>query len=284
MARISSATDEVTRIRGSLVQHGRFNDRIYLMELEPSGMPGILNELNELAEREKYGKIFAKVPARFWSEFNKDGYMTEAIVPGFYGGTEDGGFMGKFLDPARGTSDDMEIVMKVLDTSLAKAGGGFNGPADGDYETRRCTPEDTPAMADLYSNVFVSYPFPIFDPEYLEKKMGNDVRYYGTWESGNLAAVSAAEVNSESGNVEMTDFATHPKHRGKNLAAGLLSEMENSMGDADVRLAYTIARTESYGMNITFARLGYTFAGTLVNNTNIGGHIESMNVWYKGLG
>ena len=45
--------------------------------------------------------------------------------------------------------------------------------------------------------------------------------------------------------------------------------------------AYTIARSLSAGMNITFAKLGYVFAGTLTNNTNISGKIESMNVWYK---
>jgi hypothetical protein len=36
-------------------------------------------------------------------------------------------------------------------------------------------------------------------------------------------------------------------------------------------------------MNVTFARCGYRFAGTLINNTQISGRIESMNVWYKGL-
>ena len=36
-------------------------------------------------------------------------------------------------------------------------------------------------------------------------------------------------------------------------------------------------------MNITFARQDYVLAGTLVNNTNISGSLESMNVWYKSL-
>ena len=38
-----------------------------------------------------------------------------------------------------------------------------------------------------------------------------------------------------------------------------------------------------YGMNITFAKQKYIFAGTLVNNTDISGGIESMNIWYKPL-
>jgi len=34
-------------------------------------------------------------------------------------------------------------------------------------------------------------------------------------------------------------------------------------------------------MNITFAKAGYRYAGTLVNNTDISGTIESMNVWWR---
>ena len=44
---------------------------------------------------------------------------------------------------------------------------------------------------------------------------------------------------------------------------------------------YTIARSVSFGMNITFAKMDYKYTGTLKNNTNISGNIESMNVWYK---
>jgi hypothetical protein len=48
-----------------------------------------------------------------------------------------------------------------------------------------------------------------------------------------------------------------------------------------MKTLYTIARSHSAGMNITFAKKGYLFGGTLINNTDISGKIESMNVWYK---
>ena len=56
------------------------------------------------------------------------------------------------------------------------------------------------------------------------------------------------------------------------------------MKDKDIITAYTIARAISFGMNITFAKNGYKYSGTLKNNTNISGKLESMNVWYKYLG
>ncbi len=48
--------------------------------------------------------------------------------------------------------------------------------------------------------------------------------------------------------------------------------------------AFIIARALSYPISATFAWVGYTWAGTLVNNTNIYGGFESMNVWYRSLG
>jgi hypothetical protein len=60
--------------------------------------------------------------------------------------------------------------------------------------------------------------------------------------------------------------------------------MEREMKRLGMLTTYTIARALSPGMNITFAKMGYNYAGTLKNNCNISGCIESMNVWYKILG
>jgi putative beta-lysine N-acetyltransferase len=81
----------------------------------------------------------------------------------------------------------------------------------------------------------------------------------------------------------MTDFATMPPERGKGLAAMLLWHMEDAMSCEGFFTAYTIARAASFGMNMAFAKCGYTFGGRLTNNTNIGGRLETMNVWFKSL-
>jgi len=74
-----------------------------------------------------------------------------------------------------------------------------------------------------------------------------------------------------------------PAQRGGGVAVHLLLEMEQAMPGLGISTLYTIARACSHGMNITFARCGYTYGGMLVNNTQISGAIESMNVWYKRL-
>jgi putative beta-lysine N-acetyltransferase len=111
--------------------------------------------------------------------------------------------------------------------------------------------------------------------------MKGGTRFFGGWEGGELVAAASMEPGGAPGAVEMTDFATLPSHRGEGLATVLLSRMEDAAREARERVAFTIARAVSFGMNITFARRGYRFSGTLVNNTQIGGAIESMNVWYK---
>jgi putative beta-lysine N-acetyltransferase len=90
-------------------------------------------------------------------------------------------------------------------------------------------------------------------------------------------------MDGEAANVEMTDFAVLPEYRGRNIAVHLLMLMEEEMRRREYITAYTIARSLSYGMNATFAKLQYTYTGTLINNTNISGQLESMNVWFKPL-
>ena len=44
-----------------------------------------------------------------------------------------------------------------------------------------------------------------------------------------------------------------------------------------------MARSLSYGMNIAFSKMGYNYSGTVINNANISGAIESLNIWHKDL-
>jgi putative beta-lysine N-acetyltransferase len=81
----------------------------------------------------------------------------------------------------------------------------------------------------------------------------------------------------------MTDFATLSGHRRQGLAGCLLKAMDAEMIQQGLKTAYSIARSLSAAMNITFAKNGYRYGGTLGNNTNIAGRIESMNIWYKHL-
>ena len=280
------ATDVVEHLGGSTIQHGPHSDRIYLMKLNADDLPGLVLELDDLAAVRGYGKIFAKVPASATSLFLEHGYREEAHVPGFYHGQEAAAFLGRYPRPERAEEERGEEIQRILELAWEKGRrpevGAAAPPAD-DIEIALARPRDAEAMGRLYAEVFPTYPFPIRDPDYLRETMASHVTYFCARRGGRLIALASAERDREAANVEMTDFATLPEARGGGLAKRLLSRMEAAMVDEGLCTAYTIARALSPGMNAAFARLGYVFGGTLVNNTNIGGDIESMNVWHKPL-
>ncbi len=272
-------TDRVETLGGSVIQHGPANSRIYLMKLDPSDLPGLLDTLDQMAAQHGYTKIFAKVPSAHLPVFEERGFQLEAEIPGFF--DDDAAvFLGRFLDPQRAVESRPELVRKNLGLALAKAG---NGARAGHSSIEEMGPADAAEMAALYKVVFATYPFPIHNPDYLRETMRTYIRYFGIRRNERLVALASAEMDRSSASVEMTDFATDPDSRGHGYAAQLLEHMDERVAADGLRTAFTIARAYSAGMNITFAKLGYKFAGTLTSNTDISGQIESMNVWYKSL-
>lgn len=277
-------TDTIETLGSSLIQHGPHNDRIYLMKLADADMPGLVEQLLERARAAGYGKIFAKLPLHDRQEFLRVGFRQEGEIPGFYQGRESAAFLSYYLKSERQLEQQPQQLRDNLQLAEQK-GAEPPGLVDLDpgLTCRVAGPGDVEVMAALYRQVFASYPFPIHDPEYLRQTMEENLVYFGVWEGDELLALSSAEMDAAAGNAEMTDFATLPACRGRGIAQFLLQEMEAEMARRKIRTLYTIARAYSPGMNITFAKHGYRFGGTLTNNTNISGSLESMNLWFKAL-
>ncbi|MGD2121250.1 MAG: putative beta-lysine N-acetyltransferase [Gemmatimonadota bacterium] len=283
--------DHLQKLGNSHIQHGPSSDRVYALELAPTDMPEILDEIEDLAQKHDYGKLVAKARESDFGAFMARGYKVEARIPEFFGEDEPGLFVGKYLDPERATEKEPEKVAEVLMTAqLERTLNGLKGepePVNTDagpaLEIREALPEDAEAIAECYQSVFESYPFPIHDPSHIREAQEEGTRFFTVWEGQDLVAASSMEPGGATGTVEMTDFATLPSHRGRGLATKLLGIMDRHAKESGLRVAYTIARAVSFGMNITFARRSYQYAGTLINNTQIAGSIESMNIWYKAL-
>ncbi len=267
----------------TLIQHGKLNDRIYLMKLHNNDQHDIINDLETLADRKGYSKIFCKIPAAYAPSFLAKGFITEAIIPKFYNFEEDAFFISKFTHKDRLAGLEKEKLLefsKLLRThTVAKS----NYQLDSHFSYRLLKPEDASDIANIYKAVFKSYPFPIHEADYIEKTMKENIFYFGITHNQQLVAVSSAETDSGSGSCEMTDFATLPEYRGKKLAQILLNIMEDYILKKNYKTVYTIARLHSIPMNKTFFNAGYKYAGSLLMNTNIGGKIETMNVLYKHL-
>lgn len=274
-------SDSIIKYNGASIQHGPMNNRIYLMKPGSADTGDLLNYLNNLAKENSYTKIFAKIPAGLLKAFQTDGYIIEAHIPKFYKDKEDCYFMAKYPDPERAKTPNTGKIANIIDTAVDKDTEEDLAQIDENFTFRECSPEHAQVMAELYREVFKTYPFPIHEPEYLLETMRENVKYFGIFHKDRLVALSSSEIDFENLNVEMTDFATLPEFRGNSLALYLLQKMEEEMEKQGIKRLYTIARALSYGMNITFSKAGYIFSGTLIKNTNICGNFESMNVWYK---
>jgi putative beta-lysine N-acetyltransferase len=273
-------SDTLEKIGGSQIQHGPDNNRIYLMKLDPSDLPGLTAQLAALAAEKGYTKIFAKVPAPCAPSFIEQGYCREGTIPEFYNGDTDAAFLGKFIDPRREIDPRRDEIEKIIALAQSK-NGRLEKPLPDGYILRPAVEADAAELAQVYRQVFASYPFPIHDPDYLIETMRSHVCCFVAEKDGKIAAAASGEMDQENRNAEMTDFATLPEHLGNGLAVHLLKFMEPEMKRRGIATLYTIARAVSPGINITFSKCGYIFGGTLINNTQISGAIESMNLWYR---
>jgi putative beta-lysine N-acetyltransferase len=267
---------------GSIIQHGELNKRVYLMKLHKEDSPFVIQQINNLARKYKYSKIFCKIPAWAAPLFYANGFILEAQIPKCFNNKEDAFFVSKFLNSDRLLeieSTQLYEFSKMLKDTHQQHSTHLNDTSS--FKILKLDKSDYEEIASLYREVFATYPFPIDEPGYILKTLQEGTQYFGAQIDGKIAALASAEIDIDGKNAEMTDFATLPHHRGQGLAYLLLEHMHKEMKAQGISTLYTIARLNSLGMNKTFLKAGYTFSGTLIKNTNISGKIESMNVYYK---
>lgn len=271
--------DKIEMYNNALIQHGSYNNRLYVMKFPETGDRSLVKKLSLKAAQNGYAKIVAKVPKKRLTLFLTSGFKVETTIPKFYNGQEDCCFMSKFLDTERATFNP-EPLNKFKEAYQEYQYKYEPLNVEG-VEVKALGPDNAEEIASIYRSVFETYPFPVFEQDYILQTMQNDVLYFGAYVKGRLQCVSSSELDVKAQNAEMTDFAALHEARGKGLSKILLAEMEHQMKERNIKTLYTIARLNSLPMNKTFMGAGYSYAGTLINNTNISGSIESMNIWYK---
>ncbi|TEB05472.1 N-acetyltransferase YodP [Pelotomaculum schinkii] len=227
-------------------------------------------------------KIWLKSKTGYMNAFAGAGMKLEAAIPGYYKGKETALVFALYLSNQRQTPSHAR-GKELVDQLVSKFKDGTVKRIIPDGITFKWgEKEHCPALARLYRKVFTTYPFPVFDPDYLKSTIAQDSTYYITaWHNRELIAASSAEINRPQQNAEMTDFATLPQWRGHGLASFLLEQMETRLKGERFRCLYTIARSSSIGMNSVFVNAGYGYYGVLIKNCNIGVGFEDMNVWAK---
>lgn len=271
--------DKFEYINGSTIYHGHYNNRVYIMKATKN-YEDVVNYSEEISKKNNYGKIIMKTTLNNGSKLRFKDYKIEAHIANFYKNNEDVVFLAKYLNKNREKTKDLMKINDVLEKAKCKKiVKNFKLPEN--LKIISLNKEHAEEMAIIYKKVFKSYPFDIFNPEYIKTTMDENIEYAGIMINGKLVSIASAEKDEHNKNAEMTDFATLPQNQGNGYAFYLLNYLEKKMKHQDYKTLYTIARAISYPMNITFKKSGYKHSGKLINNTNISGNIETMNVWYK---
>lgn len=271
--------DKIEKYKETLIHHGDYNDRMYILKFPGEGDKDLVREITGKAISNNYSKVVAKVPKSKLTLFLTTGYKLETTIPRYYKGKEDCCFVSRFLTTERAVFDPEPL--EKFEQVLSEYKYTDQKTTQGGTLIRELTEEDAPLMAEVYKQVFETYPFPIFNTDYLIETMRSHVLYVGAFQKNKLIGIASSEMDVQNQNAEMTDFAMLPESRGLGLSKVLLGTMEQNMKDRNMKTLYTMARLNSIPMNKTFLSAGYNYAGTLINNTNIAGGIESLNILYK---
>lgn len=260
-----------------------YNQRIKILKYSGTNYEGLILKLRWLAEANGFDKMIAMASRSDWQQFLRHGYVLEGVLKYYLNG-EDAYIVSKFRSQDRLTShslmEEILLIEKLMHTEVKKT----PNPRPSGYQFRLARREDIPELIELYKRIFETYPSPLVHSDYLDTVFHQETRFVvATNQEGHIRAAASAELYHDQKAAELTDCATHPESRGLGLMSHLLEILENELIKEDYICAYTMARARSYGMNSVFYGLGYEFLGRLINNCDIYGAYEDMNIWVKNL-
>ncbi|MDM5221373.1 putative beta-lysine N-acetyltransferase [Peribacillus sp. NJ11] len=235
-----------------------------------------------IAKEQGFTKVILKARNEDLSTALGQGYMLEGILSRYFNGN-DAYCMAFYLTDERRTSDfwvkedkviqDVSEIPRLMDMQKIPE----------NYILRFATDEDAQELANLYGEIFETYPTPMNDERYIKKVMEEGTIFSVIEYEGSIVSAASAEVNEMYHNAELTDCATIPHHRKHGFMKVLISALEQELIRKNIYCSYSLARSLSMGMNAVFHQLGYEYGGRLTKNCNIWDKYEDMNIWGKDL-
>lgn len=259
-----------------------YNRRLKILHYEAKDYAKMFARLSYLAEANNFDKIFVKANPSDFQRWLSHGYTLEGVLKYFFKGN-DAYILSRFTTTERLFSENLiresELIEKLIyDTPRKKAKN-----LDKRIKITKASTTNIPELVRIYREVFATYPSPLTNADYINAVMSKNVLFRMAHLDGSAVAAASAEIDFKNSNAELTDCATMSEAQGKGLMQHILMRLEEDLSSQGIMTAYTLSRAQSYGMNCAFYRLGYEFSGRLVNNCDIFGQFEDMNIWVKKL-
>ena len=258
------------------------NKRIVIKEYQGENLQGLITKLKTMAKQQKFTKIWVKAYEEDAEQFKELGFTKEAVIKDYYPNSN-ALSMAYYLSEDRKQMVNRDKEEKIINSLSNLQSEKEEIDLAADYQFKLADVEDLLDLAQLYDRVFDSYPYPINEVSYLKEMLSENVIYALVYDGNSLVAAASAETVPKYKNAEMTDFATLKNYRGQGLASYLLQELEEELKKRDYNCLYTIARAKIAGVNKIFAQANYQYTGRLIQNCNIAGGLEDMNLWCKSI-
>ncbi|OEF97559.1 putative beta-lysine N-acetyltransferase [Desulfuribacillus alkaliarsenatis] len=258
------------------------NSRIVTKDYQVSDYKALVDKLDYICKKNKLTKLFFKAKAPDWIPLLSYGFILEGVIKNFFNG-QDAYSLAKYYSSERRYSKLTEQEDEIIKGIIEKGASEIDTDLEADYKLRKADKNDIEQLVKLYDQVFETYPTPITDKNYVSEAMDDNVLFMIIEHDGKIISAASADIDKNNKNAEMTDCATNPAYRGKGLMSALICALEQEMLKNNINCLYTIARAKSFGMNAVFFKHGYTYTGRLINNCDISGQFEDMNIWTKSL-
>lgn len=260
----------------------QYSQRIRVLQYEAQDLGAMILAIRWLAEANGFDKILVMASREDWQEFLRYGYVLEAVLKYFHNGA-DAFVVSKFRSQERLTSPTLMEEILLIEKLMAEEAPAEPSAPPAGCTLRLATQQDVPQLLELYESIFETYPSPLIYPSYFQTIFQKDSLFAVCTMEGRIVAAASAELHPHERAAELTDCATRREARGHGIMTHLLRLLERELLARKYICAYTMARARSYGMNNVFLRLGYKFMGRLVNNCDIFGAYEDMNIWVRDL-
>lgn len=242
-----------------------------------------LEKIIDFATLNQAGKIIGNCNLSNLKIFTEAGFCIEGKIAGFFQG-KDAYCLSYFIDSKRkiaanSVEEDMLINQCLKIHGKYSARGSNTLP----YSIRTATQRDIGEIVALFSTVFSTYPTPVYDEDYLSQTMNGKILYKVAELEGKIIGIASADMDIENLNAEMTDCATYSEYRGKGVLSNIINELELELKNRNFITLYSLSRAINIGINMVLCKHEYKYAGRLINNCNICGAFEDMNIWTKNI-
>jgi len=188
-----------------------------------------------------------------------------------------------FLSSQRKISSNLHIEELLVEQCLELKDAFIYESNKSEYCIRDAEEKDIKEMVKLFSVVFSAYPSPVYNEEYLMETMNGNVLYKVADHNGKIVGIASADMDKDNLNAEITDCATYPDYRGKGILSNIIYSLELDLKKKGFITLYSLCRAINPGINIVLSKHNYKFTGRLINNCNICGAFEDMNIWIKNI-